>query len=113
MARIQRLHLRDVGPAITLREDFNSGRLTGRNTGGGLMAATSSSGDLSGPEHAAWLEERWYVSYVVRSYETPIAWYTSPTDHTPARWYVVAQKFSATTSKHQNAIPDSVKNARL
>jgi hypothetical protein len=36
------------------------------------------------------------MDYVVYSYHTPIAW------HTPEGWYIVAQKFSQTTSKHQN-----------
>jgi hypothetical protein len=37
------------------------------------------------------------VAFVVFSYGTPIGW------HTDARgWYVVSQKFSVTTSKHQN-----------
>lgn len=115
MTRIQRLHLRDVGPAILLCENFNSGNLTGRTTGGGLMTATSSSGELSGLDLVAWQADRMNVRYTVRSYETPIAWYTSvePQLGIPGRWYVVAQKFSATTSKHIAALPYSVKNARL
>lgn len=35
------------------------------------------------------------VDFVVWSYATPIAW------KTPVGWYVVDQKFSATTSNHQ------------
>jgi len=37
--------------------------------------------------------------YVVYSYDTPIAWHTDGQG-----WYVVSQKFSVTTSKHQNLI---------
>jgi hypothetical protein len=44
--------------------------------------------------------------YVIYSYGTPIAWHTEGNG-----WYVVEQKFSVTTSKHQNyvrrAIADS------
>lgn len=36
--------------------------------------------------------------YVVYSYGTPIAWRTA------SGWYVVEQKFSVTTSKHQNYV---------
>ena len=36
-------------------------------------------------------------AYIVYSYGTPIAWYTPN-----GGWYVVEQKFSQTTSKHQN-----------
>lgn len=35
-------------------------------------------------------------AYIVYSYGTPIAW------HSIEGWYVVEQKFSQTTSKHQN-----------
>lgn len=38
------------------------------------------------------------IDYVVVSYNTPIAW------HTPDGWYVVKQKFSSTTSRHQNVV---------
>ena len=45
-------------------------------------------------------------AYLVYSYGTPIAY------HTARGWYVVSQKFSVTTSKHQNltrrAIADSL-----
>lgn len=39
----------------------------------------------------------WYVVY---SYGTPIAWQDCTTDE----WYLVKQKFSVTTSKHQNIV---------
>lgn len=38
-------------------------------------------------------------SYVVYSYATPIAWWSE--EH---GWYVVSQKFSVTTSKHQGKL---------
>jgi hypothetical protein len=110
MARIPRLHLRDVGPAITLRENFNAPNLTGRTTGGGLMLATSPPGDLSGPDLAAWRLERWNVRYVVRSYETPIAWYVVLLPSLgEGRWYIVAEKFGGKMGRHQAALPESIK----
>ena len=42
------------------------------------------------------------IDYVVMSYRTPIAW------HSSEGWYVVSQKFSVTTSKHQNYVRRSV-----
>jgi hypothetical protein len=49
------------------------------------------------------------IDYIVYSYSTPIAW------HGFDGWYVVEQKFSVTTSKHQNyvrrAIAESLVNA--
>ena len=55
-------------------------------------------GRLDPEEHALYNEALALgVDYLVYSYGTPIAW------HTDARgWYVVEQKFSVTTSKHQN-----------
>lgn len=38
--------------------------------------------------------------YIVYSYSTPIAWYVYSTN----QWRIVDQKFSATTSKHQNYV---------
>ena len=49
------------------------------------------------------------IAYFVYSYGTPIAWYTAE------GWYLVDQKFTTTTSKHQNyvcqAIADSLQGA--
>lgn len=106
MARIQRLHLRDVGPAIALREDFTSGNMTGRTTGGGLMTATSPTGLLVGPDLDAWVADRMSARYVVRSYQTPIAWHVE--DSTSGRWYVVRGLFKGSSARHVAAIPPSV-----
>lgn len=46
-----------------------------------------------------WHQDANGVTYVVYSYDTPIAWYT------PDRgWYKVGQRFSVTTSKHQGKL---------
>jgi hypothetical protein len=49
-------------------------------------------------------------AFIVRSYGTPIAWFTLLEG-----WYIVEQKFSVTTSKHQNyvrrAIAESLQGA--
>jgi hypothetical protein len=38
------------------------------------------------------------IDFVVMSYKTPIAW------HSSAGWYMVKQKFSVTTSRHQGIV---------
>jgi len=38
------------------------------------------------------------IDYTVLSYGTPIAW------HTADGWYIVGQKFSQTTSRHQSQV---------
>ena len=45
------------------------------------------------------------IDYLVYSYSTPIAW------HTAEGWYVVEQKFSVTTSKHQNYVRQAIAEA--
>lgn len=41
------------------------------------------------------------IDYVVWSYSTPIAWHVGARQGEPARWHIVSQSFSVTTSKHQ------------
>ena len=47
------------------------------------------------------------VSYVVYSYSTPIAWYTSR-----GEWVVPAEKYSHTTSRHQSVVRAAVEMPR-
>ena len=53
-------------------------------------------GRLSGSDYQAYLSAD--VDYTVLSYGTPIAW------HTADGWYIVGQKFSQTTSRHQTHV---------
>lgn len=57
-------------------------------------------GKLSGKDLAIFNEDRPFIRYVVLSYSTPIAWWTG----TVRGWYVVGQRFSVTTSKHQGKL---------
>ena len=101
---MKQLNQRDAIHYIANRDEFKASALSGN-----FKDYTPSEGRLNREEYAllesAMNESR--IAYVVFSYGTPIAW------HTDARgWYVVAQKFSVTTSKHQNltrnAIADSL-----
>jgi hypothetical protein len=93
------LNQRDAIHYIATRQEFKASALTGSND-------VMSSGRLSGAEAEKYNKERDFIHYVVYSYSTPIAW------HSIGGWYVVEQKFSQTTSKHQNyvrrAIADSL-----
>jgi len=72
-----------------------TGSLTGKAHG---LGNWSSLGQLKGAEVLRFMEDSDATDYIVYSYETPIAW------HTPAGWYMVAQKFSQTTSCHQGQV---------
>lgn len=72
-----------------------TGSLTGKAHGLGNWASL---GQLAGAEVLRFMEDSDTTDYIVYSYETPIAW------HTPAGWYMVAQKFSQTTSRHQSQV---------
>ena len=101
------LNQRDAIHYITTREEFSASALSGK-----YKDYTPSAGRLDREEYAKLTEisaDQKFI-YVVYSYDTPIAW------HTDAQgWYVVEQKFSVTTSKHQNfvrrAIADSLVGA--
>lgn len=56
---------------------------------------------LGGDDLGQWRDdnEECLIDYVVYSYSTPIAWHRSGLG-----WYIVDQKFSPTTSKHQSII---------
>ena len=83
------LNQRDAIHYIANREEFTASALKGSPYG-------MSEGYLTGADCEQYYTDQNSMDYVVYSYHTPIAW------HTPEGWYIVAQKFSQTTSKHQN-----------
>ena len=60
-------------------------------------------GDLLGVEKDAWMMDRSSVTYVVWSYDTPIAWITRSADGSE-HVHRVSQRFSVTTSRHQGKL---------
>jgi hypothetical protein len=91
---MKQLNQRDAIHYVMTRQEFKASALSGA-----YKDYTPSEGRLNREEYeileSAMNESR--VAFVVFSYGTPIAW------HTDARgWYVVSQKFSVTTSKHQS-----------
>ena len=99
------LNQRDAVHYIATRQQFKASALSGSS----FKKYTVDAGRLNAEEYAKLNEatqgEEWV--YVVFSYGTPIAWHIDG-----GEWYVVSQKFSVTTSKHQNlvrrAIADSL-----
>ena len=101
------LNQRDAIHYIATRQEFKASALSGVNVNAqGLSGAF---GRLDAQEFARIKQDETRIDYAVYSYGTPIAW------HTAEGWYVVSQKFSVTTSKHQNyvrrAIADSLAGA--
>jgi hypothetical protein len=93
---MKQINQRDAEHYIATRQAFKASALSGSS----FKQYTPDSGRLN-PEEFALLKQatagtEWV--YVVFSYGTPIAWHIDGGD-----WYVVEQKFSVTTSKHQNA----------
>jgi hypothetical protein len=104
---MKQLNQRDAIHYISTRDEFKASALSGT-----FKDYTPSEGRLNREEYeileAAMNESK--IAFVVFSYGTPIAWHTDAEG-----WYVVSQKFSVTTSKHQNltrrAIADSLQGA--
>jgi hypothetical protein len=89
------LNQRDAIHYISERKEFTASALSGA-----FKRYTPETGRLNATETAKLIEDSQGIGglYVVYSYGTPIAW------HSLDGWYVVEQKFSVTTSKHQNYV---------
>jgi hypothetical protein len=99
---MRQLNQRDAIHYIETRQEFKASALSGVNANTeGLQGAY---GRLNPEEFARFKAVETRVDYVVYSYGTPIAW------HTAEGWYVVEQKFSVTTSKHQNYVRRAIAN---
>jgi hypothetical protein len=92
---MKQLNQRDAMHYIATRQEFKASALSGSRYSLGA-------GRLSGAELQKFYDEVNFIEYAVYSYGTPIAW------HTLGGWYVVEQKFSVTTSKHQNLVRRAV-----
>lgn len=85
---MKQVNQRDAEYYIQNRLEFRASALEGRVYGVG-------NGRLDAEETAKYNRDLNSVIYWVYSYSTPIAWYTLE------GWYLVEQKFSSTTSRHQ------------
>lgn len=96
---MKQMNQRDAIHYIATRQEFKASALMG-------VYAHTGTGRLDNEETALYNEAvNKGVDYMVYSYGTPIAW------HTPEGWYVVEQKFSVTTSKHQNYVRRAIAEA--
>jgi hypothetical protein len=100
---MKQLNQRDAIHYIATRQEFKASALMG-------TFAHIGAGRLQGKELATYQADAVGIDFIVYSYGTPIAWHTLNFG-----WYVVEQKFSVTTSKHQNyvrrAIAESLQGA--
>lgn len=102
-AKVPRVRTSSAGPFIAARKSFtnHSGSLRGD-------CLISGSGRLDQKNRDQWIQDWDHIYYVVYSYDTPIAWHTSKPKGCGCcqdeRWYIVDQKFSTTTSKHQGQL---------
>jgi len=98
---VKQINQRDAIYYIENRLDFRASALEG------LDGRTNTYGRLDAEEVANYERVKDSIDYVVMSYRTPIAW------HSAEGWYVVAQKFSVTTSKHQNYVRRAIANTMV
>ena len=80
---------RNANLAISRCETFRASALSGVTT-------VTDAGYLTDADRRRFDADRDVIVYAVMSYGTPIAWLT------PRGWFIVAQRFSVTTSRHQS-----------
>lgn len=95
---MKQLNQRDAVHYIATRQEFRASALAG-------SPYRMSEGYLTGKDCEKYYEDQNTMKYIVYSYHTPIAWFTEGNG-----WYVVEQKFSVTTSKHQNYVRQAIKS---
>jgi hypothetical protein len=95
---MKQMNQRDAIHYIATRQEFKASALEGWQGTASKESALSGRGRLDSLETLKLQSVADTIDYVVFSYDTPIAW------HSEQGWYVVEQKFSVTTSKHQNYV---------
>ena len=99
---VARINQRQAVRAIADRMTFQAGALNASRI---HRVNPYSEGMMRGEAYEQWrvdcLADR--ITYVVRSYYTPIAWFT-----TDRGWIVPADKYSVTTSRHQGIVRRAV-----
>ena len=96
-----RVNVRDALGYIETRQNFSAGTLTGK------WGEPGSVENLTSEWRARFNFDAYDINdgemYFVKSYDVPIAWYTHNSG-----WVVISQKFSQTTSRHQNIVRNAV-----
>jgi hypothetical protein len=101
---MKQLNQRDAIHYIETRQEFRASALEGWQGTATQESARRGKGRLNEQETERMLSVADSINYVVFSYDTPIAW------HSAEGWYVVEQKFSMTTSKHQGIARRAIAN---
>lgn len=84
--------------AVAAHMPFRAGALSGEQF---YEGSSTNEGMMSGESYEQWRADcdAGHITYVVRSYYTPIAWFT-----TDLGWFVPTDKYSVTTSRHQGIV---------
>jgi hypothetical protein len=98
---MKQMNQRDAMHYIANRDEFQASALSGQYKSWTPEGAWLNSEDYAKLQEVT--KNRPELVYVVYSYRTPIAWHTDAEG-----WYLVAQKFSPTTSKHQGYVRRAV-----
>lgn len=105
---MKQLNQRDAIHCIATRQAFKASALSGEYKN--YCGDTGRLNETDALKLGAVMNEQG-GAFIVRSYGTPVAWFSLLEG-----WYVVEQKFSVTTSKHQNyvrrAIAESLQGAK-
>lgn len=103
MEKVTRTNLRNAGSFIRNREAFAAGgNAYGEPNFRGNFPNTAETGRLSYEEAMQFAEHMLSMDFVVYSYGTPIAW------HYDNGWYLVEQKFSSSTGRHQSTVRNAL-----
>ena len=84
--------------AVAAHMPFRAGALSGEQF---YEGSSTNEGMMSGESYEQWRADcdAGHITYVVRSYYTPIAWC-----NIPGEWIVTTDKYSVTTSRHQGIV---------
>lgn len=99
---MKRMNQKESLHYIATRQDFKASALEGWRGTASKESARMSRGKLNVEEWRKLIDSAEIQDYVIFSYDTPIAW------HTSNGWYIVSQKFSVITSKHQDCVRRAV-----
>lgn len=95
---VQRCALRDAHEYIAVRADFTAGSMHGHNA-----VTAIRTGELPAQYHQALNDALLRAdTFVVMSYETPIAWFSA------GLWFMPDVGYSVTTSKHQAQVKRAI-----
>jgi hypothetical protein len=90
---MKRINQREAVYAINRTEEFRANSLSGQNY------YYQGTGQLYGESLELFHNGAKKIVYAVFSYVTPIAW-----KYEDGTWYIVPEKFSVTTSRHQSRV---------